>query len=187
MFGDIALFLLNIVFTLFGAALVLRTWIQAARVPPRNPISQGLFQISDWLVLPLRRVIPGWRGIDWASLVGAWLTALVYLLLMFALIGVDLAALFPAILLNALLVAFKWAVNLVLWATILYALMSWINPTAPAMMMLDMLLAPLLNPLRRILPNLGGFDLSPLALVVLTQLLLIVVARLSAPVIASLV
>ncbi|MGI4984191.1 MAG: YggT family protein, partial [Janthinobacterium lividum] len=50
MFGDIARFLIDIVFTLFGAALILRVWMQAVRLPPRNPFSQGVFQITDWLV-----------------------------------------------------------------------------------------------------------------------------------------
>lgn len=179
MFGDIALFLLNVVFTLFGAALVLRTWVQAIRLPPYNPISQALFQFTDWLVRPLRRVVPGWRGIDWAPLLGAWLAAILYLVLMFTLYGADPRSLFPGVLLAALLTVAKWAVNLLLWTTIILALMSWLSPGAPAMMLLDALVSPLLRPIRRVLPTMGGFDLSPLVLVVLAQLVLIVLTRLT--------
>ncbi|WP_459741142.1 YggT family protein, partial [Pseudomonas aeruginosa] len=55
MFGEIARFLLNTVFTLFGAALILRVWMQAVRVPPYNPVTQAVLQATNWLVLPLRR------------------------------------------------------------------------------------------------------------------------------------
>src|ERR1700712_5351317 len=95
MFGDIARFLIDIVFTLFGAALLLRAWMQAVRLPPRNPFSQGIFQISDWLVVPLRRILPGKGGVDWACLVGAWLAAVIYLVLVVAVAGGDPRTLFP--------------------------------------------------------------------------------------------
>ncbi|MGI4856234.1 MAG: YggT family protein [Janthinobacterium lividum] len=177
MFGDIARFLIDIVFTLFGAALILRAWLQAVRLPPRNPISQGVFQITDWLVVPLRRVLPGRGGVDWASVVGVWLTALVYLVLVVTVAGGEPASLFPMVLVIALLTALKWAVNLLMWATLLMALLSWINPRAPSLAMLNVLTAPFLNPIRRVMPLIGGMDLSPLVLFVLTQIALMVIGR----------
>jgi YggT family protein len=179
MFGDIARFLIDIVFTLFGAALILRAWMQAVRLPPRNPFSQGIFQLTDWLVVPLRKILPGTGGIDWSSLVGAWLTAVVYLLLVVAVSGGDPLSLFPLVFVIALLTALKWAVNLLMWSTLLMALMSWINPKAPSMALLDILTAPFLNPIRRRMPMIGGMDLSPLLLFVLTQIALMVIARLT--------
>lgn len=177
MLGDIARFLIDIVFTLFGAALLLRAWMQAVRLPPRNPVSQGVFQITDWLVVPLRRVLPGKGGIDWACLLAAWLAAVVYLLLVVAVSGGDPGSMFPWVFAFALLTTLKWAVNLLMWATLLMALMSWLNPRAPTMVLLDILTAPFLNPLRRVLPLIGGMDLSPLALFVITQILLMVISR----------
>lgn len=79
MFGDITRFLLDTLFTLFGAALLLRAWTQAVRLSPRNPLSQSIFQLTGWLVHPLRRIIPATGYIDWSSLVAAYLTALAYL------------------------------------------------------------------------------------------------------------
>jgi YggT family protein len=177
MLGDIARFLLNTIFTLFGAALILRVWMQAVRVPPYNPVTQAVLQATNWLVLPLRHVIPGVRGIDWASIVAALVTSLVYVVLMIAMAGVDPTALVPTIAIVALLTVVKWALNLVVWMTILMALLSWLNPRSPAMPILYQLTAPFLNPLRRVIPNLGGIDLSPILLFVIVQVLLMVVTR----------
>lgn len=177
MFGEIARFLIDIVFTLFGAALILRAWMQAVRLPPRNPVSQGVFQLTDWIVVPLRRVLPGTGGIDWSSIVAVWLTAVVYLLLIVLVASGDIGGMFPMVLGLALLTALKWAVNLLMWATLLMALLSWVNPASPSMALLDILTAPFLNPIRRVVPLVGGMDISPLLLFVLTQLALMVISR----------
>jgi YggT family protein len=177
MLGDIARFLLNTVFTLFGAALLLRAWMQYVRVPPYNPVTHAIQQVTNWLVLPLRHIIPGVRGVDWASVVAALLASIVYVLLMVWIVGVDPLALLPTLLIVAVLTFVKWALNLLIWLTILMALLSWLNPRSGAMPVLYQLTAPFLNPLRRILPNLGGLDLSPLLLFVIVQVLLMVVTR----------
>jgi YggT family protein len=177
MFGDIARFLLNTVFTLFGAALLLRAWMQVVRMPPYNPVSNAVLQATNWLVLPLRHVFRGTRGIDWASVAAAVLAALVYVVLMVALAGVDPLGLAPVLVIVALLTVVKWALNLLIWLTILMALLSWLNPRSPAMPLLYQLTAPFLNPLRRILPQFGGIDLSPILLFVIVQILLMVVTR----------
>lgn len=177
MFGDIARFLLNTIFTLFGAALLLRVWLQFVRVPPYNPVTHAIQQATNWLVLPLRRVIPGLRGIDLASVVAALIAAVAYVLLMVWLAGVDPLGLLPVLLIVALLTLVKWALNLLIWLTILMALLSWLNPRSPAMPVLFQLTAPFLNPIRRVLPNFGGLDLSPILLFVIVQVLLMVVTR----------
>lgn len=114
MFGEIFQFLINILFTLFGAALVLRCWFQYARVHPYHPIVQGIAQATNWLVHPLRRVIPGFAGIDWASLIAAWLTAVVYLLLLTLIAGFNALSILPAALGAAILMVLKWALTLLL-------------------------------------------------------------------------
>lgn len=179
MFSDIARFLIDIVFTLFGAVLLLRAWMQAVRLHPANPVSRGVFQATDWIVKPLRRVIPGVGGIDWASVVATWLTALAFLVLTVLAIGGNPMMLFPVGFAIALLMVLKWALNLLLWLTLIMAVLSWLNPNAPAMPLLYQLTAPFLDPLRRITPRLGGFDIAPLLLFVITQVLLMVLTRVS--------
>jgi len=177
MFEEIASYLINIVSSLFGAALLLRAWAQAVRLSPRNPFSQAVFHVTNWLVLPLRKVLPGYAGIDWACLVGAWLTAVVALALSIALQGVSPLAVFPLGLLIALLTVLKWALNLVLWMTVLMGVMSWLNPRNEAMWALQQLTAPCLNPIRRHMPATGGIDFSPLVLIILVQVALMVLGR----------
>lgn len=179
MFGDIARFLLNTVFTLFGAALILRAWMQVVRLPPYNPVSNAIFQATNWLVLPLRRALPKAKRFDVASIVAALLAAIVFVVAMVAIAGVDPLQLAPIIALVSLLTLVKWALNLVIWLTILLALLSWLNPSSPAMPILYQLTAPFLNPLRRVIPNLGGIDLSPILLFVIVQVLLMVVTRMA--------
>jgi YggT family protein len=177
MFGDIARFLLNTIFTLFGAALLLRAWLQVVRLPPYNPVSNAVLHATNWIVLPLRRIIPGTRNIDWASLIAAFISAIVYVVLMVWIAGVDPLGLMPTLLIVALLTVIKWALNLIIWLTILMALLSWLNPRSPAMPILLELTAPFLNPLRRFVPQLGGIDLSPILLFVIVQVLLMIVTR----------
>ncbi|CAG2156529.1 hypothetical protein LMG31506_05731 [Cupriavidus yeoncheonensis] len=179
MFTEIALFLLDTVFTLFGMALLLRVWMQVTRMPTRNPVSQGVFQVTDWLVRPLRRVIPGLGGIDWATVTGAWLTALAFLLLVATLTGRDLLDFLPMLLLAALLYVLKWGISLVMWVTLLMAILSWVNPHSPVTPAINHLTAPLLRPIQRVMPRLGGFDMSPLVLFLVAQILLMIIARLS--------
>jgi len=181
MLGDITRFLLNIVFTLYGAVLILRLWLQYVRVPPYNPISRAVFRATDWIVIPLRRLLGGLGGIDWACLVAAWLTALVYLAATMLVVGVNPLVLFPAGLWLALLLLAKWVLNLVVWVTLLMAILSWVNPAAPAMPILLALTEPLLTPIRRALPSLGGLDLSPIVLFVIAQVLLMVLTQLGLP------
>jgi YggT family protein len=179
MLTEIALFLLDTVFTLFGMALLLRLWMQWARVPTRNPVSQGVFQVTDWLVRPLRRVIPGLGGIDWATVIGAWLTAVVFLLLVMAFQGADLLGVLPMVLLAGVIYTIKWGVSLVMWVVLLMAVLSWVNPHSPVMPALQHLTLPFLRPIQRVMPRLGGFDLSPLVLFVILQVILMVLARLT--------
>jgi YggT family protein len=177
MFGEIARFLLNTVFTLFGAALLLRAWMQVVRMPSYNPVSSAVLQATNWLVLPLRRVFRVKRSIDWASLVAALIAAIVYEVLIVAVAGVDPLGRAPILLAVSLLTVVEWALYLVFWLTILMALLSWLNPHSPAMPILYQLTAPFLNPLRRVLPRLGGIDLSPILLFVIVQILLMIITR----------
>lgn len=178
MFTEIAIFLLDTIFTLFGMALLLRLWMQWTRLPTRNPISQAVFQVTDWIVRPLRRVIPGVGGIDWATVVAAWLTAVLFHLLVLAAMGGVPLAFVPVLLIVAVLTLLKWSISLVMWVTLLMAILSWINPHSPITPVVYQLTDPLLRPIRRVIPRLGGFDISPMILFLVCQILLMIIARL---------
>jgi len=179
MFTEIVLFLLDTVFTLFGMALLLRLWMQLTRLPSRNPVSQGVFQVTDWIVRPLRRIIPGFGGIDWATLIAAYLTAVLFLVCRALVLDADPLAFLPVILALSLLNVLKWGISMVMWVTLLMAILSWVNPQSPMAPALWHLTAPMLRPLQRVIPRLGGFDISPLILFVIAQILLMVIASVS--------
>lgn len=181
MFGDVLYFVLNILFSLFGIALILRAWMFAIRLHPFNPYSQAVLRVTNWLVTPIHNVIKPSTRIDWPSLIACWLTALVYLLLMWLALTGRLPgseALLRSLVAAAVTVA-KWAFNVLLWVTLIQAILSWVNPMAPVMPVLHTLTAPLLDPIRRIMPNLGGLDLSPLVLLLLAQVAIMVLQRLA--------
>ena len=180
MFGDIFGFLLEIAFTLFGAALLIRAWMQAITLPRFNPLGHTIAQFTEWLVGPLRRVVPSAGRIAWECLLAAWLTAVVYIALKwFITVGALIPARgIPVVLGAALLMVVRWALNLVVWLTLIQAIMSWINPAAPLMPFLQMLTAPILNPIRRVLPA-TAIDFSPIVVLVLAQVGIIIVTRIS--------
>jgi YggT family protein len=182
MIGEILRFLLDIVFNLVGAVLLARAWIHAAKLHPFNPMSQAIYQATNWLVQPLRKIVPTSGGlVDWASLLGALLAAALYLFLMWL---VSTASMLPAKLIAGLIGASvvtlgRWALNLIVWMTLIQAVLSWVNPMATIMPVLTTLTDPLLAPIRRITPKLGALDLAPLVLLVLAQIAMMVLSRIS--------
>jgi len=179
MLGDISRFLIEIAFTLFGAALVARVWMHAVRLHPYNPVAQAVRQCTQWLVNPLKRLAPQHRTLDTAALLALWLTALAYLLLMWLVSTGTLppAQLLPNALGVAVITAAKWGLNLIVWMTLAQVILSWVNPMAPIMALLQTLTAPLLAPIQRILPNFGGLDLSPMALLIAAQVIMMMLNR----------
>ncbi len=161
---------------LFGAAMLLRAYMQWVRLGGRNPLSAIVFALTDRVVLPLRRMIPARGGIDWASLLGAFLVALTASVLLefaFALAGGALGAPNPLIVIvGALVMLVRWALYTIIVITLIFALLSWVNPYAPMAPAVSALVAPLLAPLQRIIPRVGGLDLSPIALILLVQIVL---------------
>ena len=161
--------------TLLAALLLLRFWMQAVRVRPPLSLSQFMFRVTDWLVLPLRRVLPGLGGYDWASLVGACLVALLSVALELAVRSVF--ALEPWLLLSALSIA-HWILYGLIILLFVEVIFSWVNPHAPLAPMVRAMNEPLMRPLRRFIPPIGGVDLSPLALLVVLQVAAIVLGHL---------
>jgi len=179
MFSDVLYFVLNILFSLFGIALIIRAWMYAIRLHPFNPYSQAVLRVTNWLVTPLRSIIKPSNRVDFPSLVACWLTALVFLWLTWVLLTGQLPAAEGLVrsLVAAAVTMAKWAFNVVLWVTLIQAVLSWVNPLAPIMPLLHTLTAPLLDPIRRVMPNLGGLDLSPLVLLLLAQVAIMVLQR----------
>jgi YggT family protein len=181
MLVQILLFILDTVCGFMTLALLVRFAMQWARVPFRNPLGQFIVAVTDWMVRPVRRLIPGLFGLDMASLFLAWLWQVAYQGIALGFTGV-LLAVSPAptlvVALLALLEVAKVGLYLVIGAVIVSAVFSWVNPYAPLAEVFNTLTRPLLRPFRRIIPPVGGVDLSPLALLLVLQIGLFVIASL---------
>jgi len=171
-------YLLDVVFGLFTYAFLLRFVMQVLRAPFRNPLGQAVMALTDWLAKPLRRVVPGWKGIDWASLLATYLLQVLWLLSYYLLLGRGFSLFGPGalLLLTAALVALlKAALWLLIIVVLVHAILSWVAPDGPISGLLNALTFPFLRPIRRIIPPLGGtLDLSPLIVIVLAQLTLMI-------------
>jgi len=152
--------------SVLGGVLLLRFWIQAVRVRPPQQLAQFIFTLSDWAVRPMRRLLPGVGGYDWASLIGAVAVAVICILLE---LGVRSALSASLIFSLSALLFFQWVFYGLIALLIIEAIFSWVNPNAPLAPFVRALNEPLLRPLRRIIPLIGNIDLSPLAALILLR------------------
>jgi YggT family protein len=174
MLSQILSLLLQVVATLLGGACLMRFYMQYQRIAFRNPLGRFVMAITDWLVLPLRKVIPRAR-VDIASLVAAYLISLAHYSLLWLLFGRGGYGLVPV---DAIFGVAFMAVWGLIALMIIYVILSWVRAESDAADVIDAMCAPLLRPFRRAIPLVGGIDLSPLALLVVLQIALIVLAGL---------
>ncbi|QFI55668.1 YggT family protein [Aeromonas simiae] len=163
-----AYFLINTLFDLYLMVVLLRVWLQWARADFYNPMSQMVVRLTSPLLVPMRRVIPGLAGIDLAGVLLALLVALAKLVLLKSMS--ILQADWLMMLLFAALTVLKKAGAMVFWILLIRAILSWVsqgrNPIEHVMYQLT---EPFLHPIRRILPPLGGLDLSVLVAFIALQ------------------
>jgi len=177
MFTQAGLFLLDALIGFFTMALLLRFYMQAFRVSFRNQVGAFVVQLTNWLVTPLRRLIPGVFGLDLASLLPAYL---LQVLLLFAVLslrgGAELLAvekLLGLIFWQAALATLRISIYLLIGALFLQAILSWVSPYSPLGQPVSQLTQPFLRPIQRVVPPIANIDLSPLIAILLAQLVLI--------------
>ncbi len=177
MFNDAAQFLFRTLFDLAACAFFIRFWMQWARVPFHNPFAQFIVKVTDFAVKPLRRFLPGLFNIDWASLLPFFIAELLMVLSIHWLMGYPFAVAGIAVLPGFLLIALAAALRLMLYVligfVILQAVLSWVNPFSPLAPIFYALSRPIIGPFQKIVPPLGGIDLSPLVALIVVQLLLV--------------
>lgn len=169
---------LNVIAGLVAGTCLLRLAMQAQRIPFNQPLGRFVFAMTDWIVMPLRRVIPPWSRWDLSSLVAAWLVkALQFFMLWLLAGGRGQLSLLPLLSLVGLM---QLAVSALSALVLVYALMSWVQPGSYFFHMADQLVRPWLEPVRRIVPLIGGVDLAPLVLLLALQLAGMLLAGLQA-------
>jgi YggT family protein len=156
-------------------ALLLRFYMQAVRAPFRNALGELVLGLSDWLVLPVRRWVPGLFGLDLSSLLLAWLTELLMVLLIGLLHGASLSMDHLGV--AAIMALFQLGRHLI-WLLIavlvLQAVTGWTNPGSMAFRLFSLMCEALCRPFRRFIKPIGQFDFAPLAALVSLQIGLIV-------------
>lgn len=181
-------FILESVAGFFTFAFLARFAMQWTRAPFRNPIGQFVVTVTDWMVKPARRVIPTAWGLDLPSLLLAWLMQAIYLGIIYTMSGFILGgpAHIAAVALIALIETANVACTLAFGVVIISALLSWINPHAPIAPVINAVAAPLLRPFQRVIPLVGGIDLSPIALFFAIKLVQMTLASAHAEIFAAL-
>lgn len=176
---DILTIVLRAIYWVLMPAALLRFQMQLVRAPFRNPIGQFVCGVTDWAVKPLRKILPGRGGYDWASLAAAFVIELLQGLL-FDTLSTRLMIFRGAVpewLLGAVFGFLAAVLTVALWLVIASAILSWIRTDSFVGDILDAIVSPWLKPVRRRMPMIGGFDLSPIVLLVLLQIGLVVLAH----------
>lgn len=172
--NDASLFLVNTLFGLYVYTLIARFLLQASRADFYNPLAQFIWRVTNPVVQPLQRWVPRWRSWDLATLAFAWAVLVVNLSLDFALLSVPWS---PSVVVLALLKLLLMFLSFYTFSILIQAVMSWFGAAghSPAYGLLFALNEPLLRPVRRRLPPIGGLDLSPLLVIIALQVVSILV------------
>ncbi len=186
--------LTNILMLLVSAAasfltilLLARFVMQWQRLPFRNQVGQFIAVTTNWIVLPLRKLVPGLGGLDLASLVGAWLVQALAIGVEYALRGAGLGGGLLAVMFAVgFFEVLRMMVYLLIGVVLVSAVLSWVNPHAPIAPMIFGLADPFLRPFRRFVPPIAGVDLSPLVLLLALQVVLMVIGSLQASILPAL-
>ena len=172
-------FLINAVVSFFCTLLLLRFIMQMSRVSFAGQLGDFVVKLTNWAVKPLRRIVPGVAGVDWASLVAALWLQLMLAGLIISLSSVELGADALGTILMILMLAIRGLIRLAVYimigAIILQAVLSWVNPYSPVAPTVNQLVRPILDPIRRFMPLIAGIDLSPLVAILLLQVVLMFV------------
>ena len=174
-FTNPVVFLIQVLFGAYILVVMLRFLLQLVKADFYNPISQFIVKATSPVLIYLRRIIPGLGGIDLSSVVFMWVLKAIELTLIVALAGLPLN-----------LMVFAWAIpelvrlafNVFIFSILIQVILSWVNPGAynPATALINSLTEPVLRPVRKIIPPMGGLDLSPMAAMIglyLLQMLLL--------------
>lgn len=158
-----AIYVVQTLGSLYLLIVLLRFIFQLVRADFYNPLSQFIVKATQPLVFPLRKVIPGFRGVDFASLVLALIVQLILMAIIIKLMGYALPGVLQ-LLVWSLVGVTALFLKVFFFALIISVILSWVAPTShnPAAVLVHQICEPILSPIRRILPSLGGLDLSPI-------------------------
>ena len=163
-FAEALIYIVQTLGSLYLLIVLLRFILQLVRADFYNPLSQVTVKATQPLLKPLRRIIPGFGGLDLASLALAILVQLVLMVLVILIAGANPAAVGLQLLVWAIIAVTSLFLKIFFFAMIISVILSWVAPGSynPGAQLVNQICEPLLAPFRRLLPNLGGLDISPI-------------------------
>ena len=167
-FAHLLGYLVDLFTALLGSVLLLRAWVYAQAIPTADPIARFCIALTDWLGLPGGKTMR-------AS--GKWHWPAVLSILSRLLFGIPMSILGLVVSPFALLI--RWGTEMVLWGTVIWVVLSWLQSASPVTRTLGYLVDPFLRPARRLIPMIKGFDLSPILVFILCQVILIIITPLA--------
>lgn len=175
--SQVGMLLVNTIGSMVLLIVMLRFLLQLVRADFYNPISQFIVKVTNPLLIPLRRVIPGLGGLDVASLVLAYAVQVVVMAITLLVAGYGLP--WANIMIWALIGLPALILNVYFWGLIITVIASWIAPNSynPALILINQILEPVVRPIRAKMPDMGGLDLSPIVVFLLIQVIEIMVIR----------
>lgn len=169
-------FIVNALTSLYLLVLLLRFWLPWLQADFRNPLAQGILKLTSPLVIPVRRIVPSFGRLDTATILVAFVIQCLAVLLVLMIMGGE--ALFVPIAITAIIKLIILSINLFIYAIVIRIVLSWIVPGQhnPATAIITTLTDPVLRPFQRLIPPLGGFDISPIFAVILLAALTIIIS-----------
>ncbi len=160
-------FLLEVIATMATFFFLARFLLQAARADFYNPLSQAIVRLTDPILKPLRRVLPGYRSLDFAAILVALLVQAAFVWLLTG--GTDAIPIAGV----ALFKTVTYLISILRWSIVIVAIASFIAQGSfhPALRLLDQIIEPVVSPFRKILPAMGGLDFAPLVALVALYML----------------
>lgn len=172
-------FIINSLAQLYILVLLLRLLMPLLRIPFNNPLSQGILRLTSPLVVPVRRLLPPVGRIDTATLVVAF--GIQYLTILVIMLVLGLAPSIVPVTITAVVDLVILTIRLFVFAIIVRVILSWLasgGTPNPAVSLIDALTEPVLRPFRRLIPPIGGLDISPVFAIILLMAATILIAGL---------
>lgn len=172
---DALIFLVSTVFDLYIFLLVIRVLLAYAGANYYDPMTQFVVRCTDIIVKPLRRLIPNVRGIEMSAILIIIALELIKYLLLIAISNGNMVL--YGLLIVALADTLKLFLQTMFYAIILQAILSWVQPGSPMAPLLYKITSPVIRPIQRLVPAVGGMDISPIPAMILLQLMIIIIVQ----------
>jgi YggT family protein len=174
---QVGMLVINTLVGLYLLVVILRFLLQLVRADFYNPISQFIVKATNPPLIPLRKIIPGFGGIDMSSLTLALLVQIVAIVLILLLNGIQPPPL--QVVIWSAIGLISLVLKIYFWGLLITVIASWLAPSSynPALILINQILEPAIKPIRRMMPDMGGIDISPIVVFLLIQVLEILAVK----------